>query len=125
MQTELVIEWRHPAGDAGATSVRCGEHGVVLRGVLAEIATLLEMEGITVTVVETPLPSAAGAGILFNGTPLEDLIAGMEMPPVPSSPCASCAGCEDEGACPGGEEGAVMVPPDLIGRAALKALGRE
>lgn len=125
MQSKLVIEWRYPAGDAGTTTVRCGEHGVVLRGVLTEIATLLEMEGIDVTITETPAPEGEEGGVLFNGMPLKELVEGMEVPAAPESPCASCAGCEDEGSCPGGEEGAVMVPPDIIGRAALKALGRQ
>lgn len=125
MKNELVIEWRYPEDRPGALAVSCGDAGAVLRGTLTEIATLLEMEGIAVTITEAPLPEGSTSCILFNGIPLEDLIAGMEVPAAPESPCASCAGCEDEGACLEGFEGATAVPPDLIGRAALKALETE
>jgi hypothetical protein len=125
MKNELVIEWRYSKDRPGALAVPCGDAGVVLRGTLTEIATLLEMEGITVSIAETPLPGGSASCVLFNGIPLEDLIAGMEVPAAPESPCASCAGCEDEGACLEGLCGATMLPPDLIGRAALKALETE
>ncbi|MDN7024954.1 DUF2703 domain-containing protein [Methanoculleus sp. FWC-SCC1] len=125
MKEKLVIEWRYPEDRPGTLAVRCGNAGAVLRGTLAEIATLLEMEGIAVSIFETPVPAGGSPGVLFNGIPLEDLTAGMEVPAAPESPCASCAGCEDEGACLEALEGATAVPPDLIGRAALKALETE
>ena len=98
--------------------------------VVEQIRPILEEEGITVRVVETPIENAAikeSNSILFNGMPLEDLIEGME---VTTTPCASCA-CitgQDDAACRAVEydgERYESIPPELIARAALRALGLE
>ena len=134
MRKELVIEWKHVERDAENAFENCKETGMPLEAVLAEIRMLLEMEGITVRVVETVLPDDAPAGsecLLFNGAPIEDLLEGVE---VPATSC-SCAGCDTCETC--GEEEAECrtlryngeayeaIPPELIGRAAAKALELE
>jgi len=126
----LVVEWRHIGRDIENTCERCGETGKVVMDVVEQIRPILEEEGITVRFVETVLENEAIAesnSILFNGVPLEDLIKGIE---VTSTPCTSCA-------CITGQDGAECraveyngeryesIPPDLIARAALRALGLE
>ncbi|WP_292727560.1 DUF2703 domain-containing protein [Methanoculleus sp.] len=130
MKTEFIIEWKHVGRDIESTCKRCGETGRAVMDVVEQIRPILEEEGITVQVVETPIENAAigeSNSILFNGMPLEDLIEGME---VTSTPCASCA-CitgQDDAACRAVEydgERYESIPPELIARAALKALGLE
>ena len=130
MKTEFIIEWKHVGRDIESTCKRCGETGRAVMDVVEQIRPILEEEGITVQVVETPIENAAigeSNSILFNGMPLEDLIEGME---VTSTPCASCA-CitgQDAAACRAVEydgERYESIPPELIARAALKALGLE
>ena len=126
----LVVEWRHIGRDIENTCERCGETGKVVMDVVEQIRPILEEEGITVRFVETVLENEAIAesnSILFNGVLLEDLIKGIE---VTSTPCTSCA-------CITGQDGAECraveyngeryesIPPDLIARAALRALGLE
>jgi len=129
-EQELVVEWRHIGRDIESTCERCGETGQAVMGVIEEIRPILEEEGITIRVVETVLENEAigeSNSILFNGVPLEDLIEGME---VTATPCASCA-CltgQDDAACRAVEydgERYESIPPELIARAALKALGIE
>ncbi len=124
----LVVEWRHIGKDVGNTCERCEETGRAVLAAVEQIRPILEEEGIGVRFVETVLPNEAVAesnGILFNGVPLEDLIEGME---VTSTPCCSCA-CitgQDDAACRAVEyegERYEAIPPELIARAALKALG--
>lgn len=126
----LVVEWRHIGSDVEETCERCGETGRAVMGVVEEIRPFLEEEGITVRFVETVLPDEAIAesnSILFNGVLLEDLIEGME---VTSTPCCSCA-CitgQDDAECRAVKyngERYEAIPPELIARAALKALGLE
>ncbi|KUK61404.1 MAG: hypothetical protein XE10_1495 [Methanoculleus marisnigri] len=126
----LVVEWRHIGRDIEHTCERCGETGKAVMDVVEQIRPILEEEGITVRVVETPIENAAikeSNSILFNGMPLEDLIEGME---VTTTPCASCA-CitgQDDAACRAVEydgERYESIPPELIARAALRALGLE
>ena len=130
MKTEFIIEWKHVGRDIESTCKRCGETGRAVMDVVEQIRPILEEEGITVQVVETPIENAAigeSNSILFNGMPLEDLIEGME---VTSTPCASCA-CitgQDDAACRAVEydgERYESIPPELIARAALRALGLE
>jgi hypothetical protein len=125
---ELVVEWRHIGRDVENTCERCGETGRAVLDVIEEIRPILEEEGIAVRVIETVLPDEAIAesnSILFNGVLLEDLIEGME---VTSTPCASCA-CitgQESAACRAVEYGGERyesIPPELIARAVLKALG--
>lgn len=126
----LVVEWRHIGKDIENTCERCGATGRAVVDVVEQIRPILEGEGITVRVVETVLENEAIAdsnSILFNGVPLEDLIEGMK---VTSTPCASCA-CitgEDDVECRAIEyngERYESIPPELIARAVLKALGLE
>ena len=126
----LVVEWRHIGRDIENTCERCGETGKAVRDVVDQIRAVLEDVGITVRFVENVLPSDAIAesnSILFNGVRLESLVEGME---VTSTPCTSCA-------CITGQDGAECraieyngeryesIPPELIARAALRALGLE
>lgn len=126
----LVVEWRHIGSDVEETCERCGETGRTVMGVVEELRPFLEEEGITVRFVETVLPDEAIAesnSILFNGVLIEDLIEGME---VTSTPCCSCA-CiigQDDAECRAVKyngERYEAIPPELIARAALKALGLE
>lgn len=126
----LVIEWRHIGRDIENTCERCSETGKAVRETVDQIRAALEDAGITVKFVENVLPHDAIADsniILFNGVPLEDLIEGME---VTSTPCSSCA-CitgQDDVECRAvdyGGERYESIPPELIARAVLKALGLE
>ena len=129
MKKELVIEWKHIEKDVGNTCERCQETGMTLAAVLAEIGTLLEMEGISVRMVETVLENDAVAesnSLLFNGVPIEELLEGIE---VTATSCScSCETCEGDAECRAlrynGEE-YETIPPVLIGRAAVKALEME
>ncbi|MCK9276960.1 DUF2703 domain-containing protein [Methanoculleus sp. UBA303] len=130
MKKELVIEWKHIGKDVENTCERCEETGLTLAAVLAEIRTLLEMEGVSVRMVETVLPDAAVAesnSLLFNGVPIEDLLEGVEVTTTPCCSC-SCITCDEDTECRAlrynGEE-YEAIPPELIGRAAMKALGME
>ena len=126
----LVVEWRHIGRDIENTCERCDETGKAVRDVVDQIRAVLEDVGITVRFVENVLPSDAIAesnSILFNGVRLESLVEGME---VTSTPCTSSA-------CITGQDGAECraieyngerydsIPPELIARAALRALGLE
>jgi len=132
MRKELVIEWKHVERATENTFEICKETGMPLEAVLAEIRMLLEMEGITVRVVETVLPADAVAvpdSLLFNGVPVEELLEGVE---VTATSCAACSTCSEE--CGEGAECRTLrysgeayenIPPELIGRAAAKALETE
>lgn len=113
MKRELVIEWRRTGEEASPALV----------SIFAEIRMLLEMEGVSVRVVETVLPGGVAA-LLFNGVPIEELLEGIEVTTTPCGSC-SCITCEAETECRAirynGEE-YEAIPPDLIGRAAAKAL---
>ena len=117
MKRELVIEWRRTGEEASPALV----------SIFAEIRMLLEMEGVSVRVVETVLPGGVAA-LLFNGVPIEELLKGVEVTPVSCGSCGSCTTCGEDGECQmirySGER-YEMIPPDLIGRAAAKALEME
>ncbi len=130
MKKELVIEWKHIGNEIEKTAEEFEETGMTLSAVLAEIRMLLEMEGISVRVDETVLPDDAPAGseaLLFNGVPIEELLAGVEVTAASCS-CASCDSCGGDAECRtlcyNGEE-YEAIPPELIGRAAAKALELE
>jgi len=88
---------------------------------------------IDVRLVETILEDDAAAesnSLLFNGVPIEDLLEGVEVTATACA-CASCDSCEtcgEEAECRilryNGEE-YEAIPPELIGRAAAKALEME
>ncbi len=97
---------------------------MALPAVLAEIKMLLELEGVSVQLIERVAESES---LLFNGVPIEDLLAGVEVTATSCS-CASCEACEGDAECRtlryNGEE-YEAIPPELIGRAAVKALEKE
>ena len=126
MKRELVIEWKHAARDADNVFETCKETGMPLEAVLDEIRMLLEMEGVAVRMVETVAESDS---LLFNGVPVEELLEGVE---VTATSCAACSSCGEE--CGEGAECRTLrysgeayesIPPELIGRAAAKALETE
>lgn len=133
MKKELVIEWKHIGNEIEKTREEFEETGMTLAAVLAEIRMLLEMEGVAVRMVETVLPDEVAMEperLLFNGVPVEELLEGVEVTATSCS-CASCESCESCGE--GGEcrtlryngEEYEAIPPELIGRAAVKALELE
>jgi hypothetical protein len=123
---KLEIEWRHYEKD-GATCRRCSATGKTLHQVAAELRRELEAEGVEVAFTETRLPEsrlAESNTILFNGVPLEELLAGAASG---SNDCASCACLTGrETSCRtveyGGETFA-EIPEELIRRAARRAVG--
>lgn len=134
MKKELVIEWKHIGNEIEKTREEFEETGMTLAAVLAEIRMLLEMEGVAVRMVETVLPDEVAMEperLLFNGVPVEELLEGVEVTATSCS-CASCESCEtcgeEEAECRtlryNGEE-YEAIPPELIGRAAAKALEME
>jgi hypothetical protein len=134
MKKELVIEWKHIGNEIEKTREEFEETGMTLAAVLAEIRMLLEMEGVAVRMVETVLPDEVAMEperLLFNGVPVEELLEGVEVTATSCS-CASCESCEtcgeEEAECRtlryNGEE-YEAIPPELIGRAAVKALEKE
>lgn len=133
MKKELVIEWKHIGNEIEKTREEFEETGMTLAAVLAEIRMLLEMEGVAVRMVETVLPDEVAMEperLLFNGVPVEELLEGVEVTATACA-CASCDSCETCGE--GGEcrtlryngEEYEAIPPELIGRAAAKALEME
>lgn len=130
MKKELVIEWKHIGNEIEKTREEFEETGMTLAAVLAEIRMLLEMEGVAVRMVETVLPDEVAMEperLLFNGVPVEELLEGVEVTATSCS-CASCEACEGDAECRtlryNGEE-YEAIPPELIGRAAAKALEKE
>ncbi|WP_332450204.1 DUF2703 domain-containing protein [Methanoculleus sp.] len=126
MKNELVIEWRHVARDAENVFETCKETGMPLDAVLDEIRMLLEMEGVSVRIVETV---GEPETLLFNGAPIEELLEGVEVTATACASCASCGescgdDCEDEECRTLRYNGEAYeaIPPELIGRAAAKAL---
>jgi len=131
MKKELVIEWKHADRAMEKTREEFEETGMTLVAVLAEIRMLLEMEGIGVRMIETVLPDDAAAepeSLLFNGIPVEELLEGVEVTTTACASCESCETCGEEAECRtlhyNGEE-YEAIPPELIGRAAAKALEME
>jgi hypothetical protein len=124
----LDIEWRHFERD-GETCLRCSATGKTLQQVMAELEQELGAEGVRVSFTETKLPESRMAEsnvILFNGVPLEELLAGAASG---TSDCPSCA-------CLVGRETACRtveyagrsyeeIPEELIRRAAWRAAGLE
>jgi hypothetical protein len=124
---KLIIEWRH-FETGGQTCQRCGDTGETLRRVIEELSRELAGDGIGVTLTETHLLASSIAQsnmVLFNDVPLEDLLDEVE---VSANECCSCS-------CLIGEdtvcrtlvyEGETYedIPPELIRKAALKALNR-
>lgn len=124
MKRELIIEWRHAGIQGRKTPEEFEETGMALADVLAEIRMLLEMEGINVRMIEEVAEPEA---LLFNGIPVEELLEGVEVTTTSCS-CVSCDSCEESAECRMlryNGEGYEAIPPELIGRAAAKALDME
>ncbi len=123
----LTVEWRHVGENIDNTCERCSQTGNVLKEVLDELRPFLSEKKIKIKAIETVLENEKieeSNMILFNGTPLEKLIEGME---VSQTPCASCA-CitgEDDVRCRAiSYKGELFeaIPAELIRKAAEKAL---
>lgn len=125
-----MVEWRHIGKDVSNTCERCSETGTNVMSVIREISLFLQDEGISVRFVETKLPAAAVSesnAVLFNGMYLEDLIDGMEVSFTECKSC-SCITGEDFVECRAVDykgERYEAIPPELIIRAALRAVGFE
>lgn len=122
---ELIIEWRHFEKE-GATCLRCSATGKALEEVVGYLRKELAPQGIQVAFAETKLPvEELGQSnmILFNGAPLEELLAGAE---ASESECRSCSCLTGtEALCRTVEyEGKSYeeIPEALIREAAYKAL---
>jgi len=125
MLKKLDIEWKHFDKD-GETCERCAGTGKNLATVMAALQQELADEGVEVTLTETLLPASRideSNMILFNGIPLENLLAETA---VSENSCDSCA-------CLTGEEtqcrtveyqGTTFeaIPKELILQALKKAL---
>lgn len=122
----LEVEWRHYAKDGG-TCVRCGDTGQSLAEVVQLLKDELSPGGISVQYIETLLPEEEMRQsniILFNGTPLEDLLQAATS----ESSCRSCS-CltEKETFCRTVEYSGTSyesIPADLIRAAAARAVER-
>ncbi len=123
----LVVEWRHIGESVDATCERCAATGRTLAAVVDEIRPMLAVRQIKVKVVETVLPPeriAESNIILFNGTPLEDLLEEVRVETTPCVSCSCIAGTDAScRAIVCRDETHEAVPADLIRRAALKAVG--
>lgn len=122
--TELRIEWRHYAKE-GATCDRCAATGSSVAQVVGALQQELSQRGVTVTFSETLLPAermAESNMVLFNGIPLEELLADAT---VRASECPSCSCLTGTATrCRTIEHAGVSheeIPAELIRKAALLA----
>jgi hypothetical protein len=121
----LEIEWKHFAvGDA--TCDRCGKTGGALREVVDGLRQEFAPAGVKINLTETLLDKtriSESNEIRMNGIPIEDLLAAA----VISTDCASCGTLSGESTCcraiEVGNEQFEDIPPDLIKKAAYRALG--
>lgn len=125
---ELTIEWRHYDKE-GATCLRCSATGKTLEQVVADLQRELAPHGVRITFNETKLTEEQipeSNLVLFNGTPLEGLLAGAE---AAENGCASCACLTGrETSCRIIEYGGKTyeeIPEELIRTAAYAALGLQ
>lgn len=127
MAGTLTVEWRHIGEDVDTTCVRCGATGRTLAEVVDAIRPMLSSQRIRVKVVETVLPPeriAESNVILFNGTPIEDLLDDVQVEMTPCVSCSCITGTDVEcRAIVCGDETHEAVPADYIRQAALKAVG--
>lgn len=134
MKKELTIEWSHTGSNLD--SIMCENYeeiGSPLTATLAEISMLLDMEGVSVRIIETISEAGEDAepdSLSFNGVPIEVLLQGVEVITTPCScaSCDSCVSCEEEAECRilrYNGEAYDAIPPELIGRAAAKALDMQ
>jgi hypothetical protein len=121
----LEIEWKHFAvGDV--TCERCGKTGDSLKSVVEDLRREFAPAGVKVNLTETLLDKtriAESNEILMNGTQIEDLLAAG----VVSTDCHSCGTLAGESTCCRaieiGNERYEDIPPEMIRKAAYRALG--
>lgn len=123
---ELIIEWRHYDKE-GATCERCASTGKSVREVVSDLTKELSVNGTEVVFTETKLPEelmAQSNMILFNGTPIEELLTEASASESSCESCScltgtdtSCRTVEFSG------ETHEDIPADLIRLAAYKAIG--
>ncbi len=121
----LEIEWKHFAvGDA--TCERCGKTGDSLKSVVEDLRREFGSAGVKINLTETLLEKtrmAESNEILMNGTLIEDLLAAG----VVSTDCPSCGTLSGESTCCRaieiGDERYEDIPPEMIRKAAYRALG--
>lgn len=121
----LEIEWKHfVVGDK--TCERCGKTGDALRDVIDELRNEFAPAGVKINLTETLLDKtrmAESNEIRMNGTLIEDLLAAG----VVSTDCPSCGTLAGESTCCRaieiGNERYEDIPPDMIRKAAYRALG--
>lgn len=127
MTGTLTVEWRHIGENVDTTCVRCAATGHTLAGVVDAIRPMLSARRIRVKVVEMVLPPeriVESNTILFNGTPIEDLLDEAEVEMTPCVSCSCITGTDTEcRAIVCGDETHEAIPADLIRKAALKAVG--
>lgn len=121
----LEIEWKHFAvGDA--TCERCGKTGESLWEVIEDLRQEFASAGVKINLTETHLDKtriAESNEILMNGTLIEDLLTAS----VVSTDCPSCGTLAGESTCCRaieiGDERYEDIPPEMIRKAAYRALG--
>lgn len=124
---ELIIEWRHYA-KKGETCDRCAATGNSTQEVVAVLTQQLADKRIKVVFSETVVPEelmAQSNMLLFNGTPLEDLLEGATTSEN-TCPSCSCLTGQDTSCRTVEHEGVIHeeIPAELIRRAAMLAVGR-
>lgn len=86
----LVIEWRHYDKE-GQTCDRCAATGTSVKEVVSQLAAELATKGVTISFTETLLPEEQMSQsnlILFNGTPIEELLDNAD---ASENSCESCS----------------------------------
>lgn len=124
---ELIIEWRHYANE-GKTCDRCSATGSSTKEVVAELTQRLADKRIKVVFRETVVPEELMAQsnlLLFNGTPLENLLEGATASEN-TCPSCSCLTGQDTSCRTVEHEGVIHeeIPAELIRRAAMRAVER-
>jgi hypothetical protein len=124
----LHIEWRH-LNERASTCSRCAATGESVDQVVAALRSELAPQGVVITFTETPLTGERITDsnlLLFNGTPLDAVVAGAK---AQQNYCGSCSEItQTETHCRTIEhDGQVYeeIPAALIRQAALTALGKE
>ncbi len=123
----LEIEWKHFSVE-GATCERCGDTGTALRSVVEELRREFAPAGVKIHLTETILDKtriAESNEIWMNGRRIEDLLAAI----VVSTDCPSCGTLAGESTCCRaveiGEAQYENIPPEMIRKAAYRALGLD
>ena len=126
--TQLHIGWRH-LNERATTCSRCAATGQNLDQVIDALRAELAPQGVEITFTETPLTGAQITDsnlLLFNGTPLDQVVTGA---PAHQNNCGSCSAItQTETSCRTVEHNGQVneeIPDALIRQAALAALGNE